>query len=262
MKSLLEDTIEITKEAGAIIMQYFRGPYDVKDKSPDNPVTDADYSADTFLRQRLIALLPEAGWLSEETVDQPGRLKREWVWVVDPLDGTKEFILGIPEFSVSVALVENGQPILGMIYNPATEELFYGTRDGGVFCNDTPCQVSDCTQLEGAMIDASRTEYERGEFESFQGLLRIRIVGSTAYKLARVAAGLCDASWSRSPRNEWDVCAGVLLVTEGGGRCVDLNNAPFTFNRAHTVVRGFVADNGHLHHGITTMLASYGPANG
>ena len=260
MEALLKDTIEITKAAGDTIMGYYRSSYDVKEKSPDNPVTDADYAADTLLKQSLTARLPEAGWLSEETVDQPDRLQKERVWIVDPLDGTKEFIMGIPEFAVSVALVEDGQPILGVIYNPAADELFYGTSHGGIFLNDRRVKVTDRTQLKGARIDASRSERKRGEFEPFEDHLQIRIMGSAAYKLARVAAGLCDASWSRGPKNEWDICAGVLLVMEAGGRCVDLNNAAFIFNRPSTLVSGFIADNGRLHNSIIRTLAPYGAA--
>jgi len=238
MEALLKDTIEITKAAGAAIMQYYKSSFTVEDKSPDNPVTDADYAADTLLHQRLTARLPEAGWLSEETVDQPDRLQKEKVWIVDPLDGTKEFIMGIPEFAVSVALVENGQPILGVIYNPASAELFYGVRGSGVFLNGNRAQVTRRDQLEGARVDASRSECKRGEFEPFEDMLKIQIIGGTAYKLGRVAAGLCDASWSRGPKNEWDICAGVLLITEAGGRCVDLNNTPFIFNRRNNLGSG------------------------
>ncbi|MGD9335075.1 MAG: 3'(2'),5'-bisphosphate nucleotidase CysQ [Desulfobacterales bacterium] len=252
MESLLKDTIEITKAAGDVIMQYYKSYYDVKNKSPDNPVTDADYAADTLLRHRLTVRLPEAGWLSEETVDQPDRLQRERVWIVDPLDGTKEFIMGIPEFSVSVALVENGQPVLGVIYNPASDELFYGMRGSGVFINGSRAQVTKRNQLEGALIDASRSECKRGEFEPFKNLLQIRIMGSTV--------GLSDASWSRGPKNEWDICAGVLLITEAGGRCVDLNNTPFIFNRPNTLVSGFIADNGRLHNRIISTITPYGAA--
>jgi myo-inositol-1(or 4)-monophosphatase len=260
MEALLKDTIEITKAAGAAIMQYYKSSYTVKDKSPDNPVTDADYAADTLLHQRLTLRLPEAGWLSEETVDQPDRLQKEKVWIVDPLDGTKEFIMGNPEFAVSVALVENGQPILGVIYNPASAELFYGVRGSGIFLNGSRVQVTKRNQLEGAQVDASRSECKRGEFEPFEDMLQIRIMGGTAYKLARVAGGLCDASWSRGPKNEWDICAGVLLITEAGGRCVDLNNAPFIFNRPKTLVNGFIADNGRLHNRIITTITPYGAA--
>ena len=258
MKSLLTDVIQATKEAGAAIIQYYNSSYHVEDKSPDNPVTEADYAANTVLQNKLNALLPEAGWLSEESIDQPERLKRNNVWVVDPLDGTKDFILGIPEFSVSVALVEDGQPILGVIYNPVKDEVFYGLRQGGVFLNGNPIKVSGRQQLKGARLDASRSEFKRGEFSDFEDLFRIQMMGSTAYKLARVAAGRCDASWSRGPKNEWDICAGVLLVTEAGGCCVDLSNRPFTFNAANTLVNGFIADNGRLHNLIVDTLAPFG----
>jgi myo-inositol-1(or 4)-monophosphatase len=260
METLLKETVEKTKEAGSAIMGYYNSSYNVKDKSIDNPVTDADYAADSLLQEGLTVLLPEAGWLSEEGIDQPERLKKKLVWVVDPLDGTKEFIMGIPEFSVSVALVEDGQPILGVIYNPAKEELFYGIRGNGIFLNDRQVQVSGRSQLEGAQVSASRSEFRRGEFKPFEELFKIRIMGSTAYKLARVAAGLCDASWSRGPKNEWDICAGVLLVTEAGGRCVDLSDSPFTFNRSKTLISGFIADNGRLHDSIIATLAPYGAA--
>ena len=257
MEYLLENTIEITRSAGITIMKYYKTGYSVKNKSPDNPVTDADYAADRLLRQKLSALIPEAGWLSEESTDWTERLQKDLVWIVDPLDGTKEFIKGTPEFSVSVALAEKGEPVLGVIYNPASEELFYGMRNGGVFSNGVPVRVTKRTQLEGALIDASHSESERGEFDPFSPLLEIHPVGSTAYKLARVAAGLCDASWSRGPKNEWDVCAGTLLVVEAGGNCVDLENAPFTFNLPDPLVKGFIADNGCLHDNIMELLAPY-----
>jgi myo-inositol-1(or 4)-monophosphatase len=257
MNDLLQDTLKITRTAGAAIMQYYKSSFDVSDKAPDNPVTDADYAADTLLKEKLRALLPEAGWLSEETVDNPERLNNKQVWVVDPLDGTKEFIMGEPEFAISVALVEDGQPILGVIYNPPTDELFYATKGGGAFFNDKMVQVTERTKLQGSIINASRSERKRGEFEPFEENFQIRTMGGTAYKLARVAAGLCDAAWSRGPKNEWDICAGVLLVHEAGGRCVNLDDEEFNFNRPKTLVNGFIADNGHLHDDLIAALAPH-----
>jgi myo-inositol-1(or 4)-monophosphatase len=257
MTTLLQDTIDITKAAGAAIMGYYRSSFDVADKTPDNPVTDADFAADNLLKERLLARLPEAGWLSEETVDSPERLNKSLVWVVDPLDGTKEFVMGIPEFSVSVALVENGRPVLGIVYNPAAQELFYARQGGPVYFNGEPVTVSPRTELAGAAIDASRSERKRGEFEPFESLLTIRTMGSIAYKLARVAAGHCDATWSRGPKNEWDICAGVLLIEAGGGTAVDLDDAPFTFNRPRTLVNGIIGDNGRLHSEILTALTPH-----
>jgi myo-inositol-1(or 4)-monophosphatase len=257
MNALLQDTIEITKAAGAAIMQFYKSAYDVTDKSPDNPVTDADFAADTLLKERLLARLPEAGWLSEETVDSKERLNNKLAWVVDPLDGTKEFILGVPEFAVSVALVEDGQPILGIVYNPPVDEIFYASKGGGVFFNGAPVKVTDRRQFAGCVVDASRSERKRGEFEPFEGVVEVRTMGSTAYKLARVAAGWCDAAWSRGPKNEWDICAGVLLVRESNGRCVNLDNEEFSFNNAKTLVNGFIADNGILHEQVMAALAPH-----
>src|SRR5690606_22078974 len=162
----------------------------------------------------LLDRLPTAGWLSEETADDPIRLERSYVWVVDPLDGTKEFVMGIPEFSVSVALVQDGQPILAVILNPATGDLFQAERGKGIWLNGWPVTVSSRRHVQGAKIDASRSEAKRGEFAPFEGMVSLNIVGSIAYKLARVAAGQADATWSRGPKNEWDICAGTLLVQE------------------------------------------------
>jgi myo-inositol-1(or 4)-monophosphatase len=260
MDHLLNETIEVTRRAGAVIMGYYWDAFSVKDKAPDNPVTDADLAADALLREALPALLPEAGWLSEETVDSPERLARRYAWVVDPLDGTKEFVLGIPEFSVSVALVEEGEPVLAVILNPASGELFAGRRGGGVTLNGRVVTTSERLQLAGSRVDASRSEMNRGEFEPFAGLVKLTVVGSIAYKLARVAAGLSDATWSRGPKNEWDICAGALLVNEAGGRCAGLDDAPFRFNQARPKVKGIMADNGRVHDELAALLRRHGPA--
>lgn len=260
MHHLLTEVINITRAAGAAIMSYYRSSFDVTDKSPDNPVTDADLAADTLLKERLLALLPTAGWLSEETSDNPNRLDKKHVWVVDPLDGTKEFVMGIPEFSVAVALVEDGQPILSVVFNPATDELFHAARGQGAFYNGQPARLSPRASLAGAAIDASRSEIKKGEFEPFKDLVTLKIVGSIAYKLARVSAGLCDATWSRGPKHEWDICAGNFLITESGGCVVDLNDDPITYNKAFPKVNGIIADNGLLHAELVAMLAPLGPA--
>lgn len=257
MNELLADTIEIAGAAGAAILKFYRSSFEVTDKRPDNPVTDADFAADRLLKEHLLSRLPEAGWLSEETVDSQERLDKNLVWVVDPLDGTKEFVMGIPEFSVSVALVENGQPILGVIHNPPTGEIFSTQLGAGVFLNGRPVTVSSRVELAGARIDASRSERKRGEFEPFESLVQLTTMGSIAYKLARVAAGLTDATWSRGPKNEWDICAGALMVREVGGRCVDLDDKEFSFNRPGTLVNGIIADNGHLHQQVIAALAPH-----
>lgn len=257
MTPLLQETIKITQAAGDAIMAFYRDSFSVKDKAPDNPVTDADLAADALLNERLRALLPEAGWLSEETVDSPERLDRELVWVVDPVDGTKEFVMGIPEFSVSVALVKDGLPTLAVIFNPPTGELYSAERDQGAFLNGKPMSASETAELTGARVDASRSERKRGEFAPFEETVELLTMGSIAYKLARVASGQSDATWSRGPKNEWDICAGALLIEEAGGRCVDLDGQPFRFNKAFPKVNGIVATNGHLYDPVMALLAPH-----
>lgn len=255
--TLLEDTIEITLAAGEAVMGFYQDSFAVRDKSPDNPVTDADLAADNLLRQRLRALLPRAGWLSEETADSPERLQRRQVWVVDPIDGTKEFIMGVPEFSISVALLEDGLPDLAVVFNPPTGELFQARRGHGAYLAGNAISVSHRAELAGAQVDASRSERKRGEFNPFEDLLALRTVGSIAYKLARVAAGHADATWSRGPKNEWDICAGTLLIAEAGGHCVDLDGRPFRFNQPFPKVNGIIATNARLFDPVRALLAPH-----
>lgn len=257
MSSLLDQTIEITRAAGDAIMGFYQDSFSVRDKAPDNPVTDADLAADALLRERLRALLPEAGWLSEETADSPERLQRSRVWVVDPVDGTKEFVMGIPEFSVSVALVEDGLPQLAVVFNPATGELIQAVRGQGTYLAGRQVTVTGRAELTGAQVDASRSERKRGEFAPFEDLLELRTMGSIAFKLARVAAGQVDATWSRGPKNEWDICAGALLVEEAGGHCVDLDGQPFRFNKSFPKVNGIIATNDRLFEPVMSLLAPH-----
>jgi myo-inositol-1(or 4)-monophosphatase len=257
MKELLSDTVKIVEEAGQVIMSYYNDSFSVTEKSPDNPVTEADMAADGLLKQRLMAQTPDAGWLSEETADTPDRLSRAACWVVDPLDGTKEFVLGIPEFTVSVAFVEEGEPVLAVILNPATGELFTALHGGGSEFGRAASLVSPRNRLAGARIEASRSERIRGEFQPFEDIVSVQTLGSIAYKLARVSSGHADATWSRGPKNEWDICAGVLLVSEAGGCCVDLDNNPITFNKSFPKVNGIIADNSRIHDELLSVLAPH-----
>jgi myo-inositol-1(or 4)-monophosphatase len=256
-QTLLVEIELITKEAGNKIRSFYRGKFEVEEKSPDNPVTEADKAADTYLKSALLSLLPNAGWLSEETVDSPERLEKEYVWIVDPLDGTKEFVMGIPEFSVSVALVKNGIPVVGAVYNPITDEMVSAYAGDGLRKNGESVSSSERQVLEGAIVDASRSERKRGEFEPFEDRFDLITMGSIAWKLARTGYGAADATWSRGPKHEWDICAGVLLIKEGGGQCVDLDGNEFIFNQPWPKVNGIIGANKHLFPDVFEMLEPY-----
>lgn len=221
---------EALEAARAVFARYTPGDVDARIKAGDDPVTAADTEVDALLRR----LLPQdgEGWLSEETTDDLSRLDRRRVWVVDPLDGTREFVEGIPEWCVSVGLVEDGEPVAGGILNPATGEAIVGARGLGVTLNGRPARVSDRPTLSGALVVASRSEVKRREWEGYtEGLFNMRPTGSVAYKLGLVAAGLADATWTLTPKHEWDVAAGVALVLASGGTVLTGQKDEIRFNR-------------------------------
>ena len=212
--------------------------FEIKETRGD-PVTEADRAADRVLRE----ILPRdgEGWLSEESADDAERLGRARVWVVDPIDGTREFVEGIPEWCISIGLVERGRPVAGGIYNPATDELVIGSVEGGVTYNGATARVLD-RGLEGATVLASRSETRRGEWERFSGApFDVRPCGSVAYKMALVAAGRVDATWTLVGKSEWDVAAGTALVRAAGGRVVLADGTEPAFNQARPVFPNFVA---------------------
>jgi myo-inositol-1(or 4)-monophosphatase len=252
--------IDAARRAGEVVMRYFGRDLVVEHKSPGQPLTEADLAADALLRELLTGARPDYGWLSEETVDGPDRLERERVWIVDPIDGTRSFIAGHPEFTISIGLAERGRPTAGVVYNPARDELFHATRGGGAFLSADGGTARPLRVGNGAIDDqlkmlASRSEIAAGEFDPFHGGWRIEPVGSTAYKLARIAAGSADAYLSRGPKSEWDICAGVLLVAEAGGRVTDLSNREPRFNGADPYVHGLIATNGALHESLLLRIA-------
>ena len=271
LDELLEGAVAAARAAAVPVMELFESSYSIWDKDDSgaamssesnapvaNPVTEADLAADRVLNHELLRLLPDAGWLSEETADSPDRLEKKAVWIVDPIDGTREYTQGEPEFAISVALALEGQVVLGVLLNPAKDELFAGRLGGGVFRNGSKLRHSDCNRLEGAVLLASRTETRRGEFEPFRALMEIREVGSTAYKLGLVATGEGDVYFTRKPRNEWDVAAGILLCREAGMMVTDLGGDSHRFNRPDPLCRGVVACAPALHAPLFDMINEIG----
>lgn len=253
---------DAARAAGAVIRKWYDADYTVTQKSTDSPVTEADTEANHVIHAAINAAFPNDGWLSEETKDSPERLRKQRVWIVDPLDGTKEFIKHIPEFCVCIALVEDGTPILGVSYNPVTDELFTGTRADGVRLNGDPIAVSELADLAAARILASRSEVGRGEWEEFRSCFTVELTGSVAFKFALIAAGRGDATFSLTPKNEWDVCAGTALVTFAGGRVSDRYGEPLRFNRPDPLLPGIIASNGLLFDPIVALLRARGKMQG
>lgn len=209
-------------------------------KDGDDPVTEADTTVDTLLRETLPA--PGDGWLSEETVDDRSRLGRDRVWIVDPIDGTKEFVAGIPEWCVSIALVEDGRPVAGGVSAPSAGQRIVGAIGHGVTVNGHGVHASTNADAATSTVLASRSEVRRGEWDRFRaGPFWIRPMGSVAWKLARVAGGFVEATWTLVPKNEWDVAGGAALVLAAGGRAWEPGKGEVRFNRERSLLTGFAA---------------------
>ncbi|MBV8774810.1 MAG: 3'(2'),5'-bisphosphate nucleotidase CysQ [Deltaproteobacteria bacterium] len=255
----LQRELELAREAalsaGEILERYFRDRgFEIEQKGKDNPVTTADFDADSEIKSVLRGPFPEYGWLSEETADSADRLSRRRVWIVDPLDGTKEFIKGIPEFVIAIALAEEGSPILGVTYNPIKREMFWCARGGGCYMDGRPVHVTATPTLEHATVLASRSETSRGEWKNYEGKLRVNPIGSVAYKLALVAAGHADATFTRTAKSEWDIASGAALIVEAGGRITDIDGSEMRFNKPSVKLKGFVASNAVLHDEIERLV--------
>src|SRR6266576_2228879 len=217
--------IEAAIEAAQTVFARFTaGAIETEYKIGHDPVTEADRAVDAVLRQNL--LRDGEGWLSEESVDDVSRLSKSRVWVVDPLDGTREFVQGIPEFCVSIGFVEDGRPVAGGICNPATNEVIIGAIDTGVFQN------GDC---------------------------QIRPMGSVAYKLGLVSAGLADVTFTLTPKNEWDVAAGAALVVSSGGFVATLENTTFRANNRQPLMSGLIAGGAFLREELLAAVQTHLP---
>lgn len=221
------------------------GAIEASSKADHSPVTEADHAVNAVLRERL--LRPGEGWLSEESKDMPERMGCAATWIVDPIDGTIEFIKGIPEWCVSVGYAHQGRAIAGGILNPATGELVLGSLDTGVTYNGEPVRASNRIGVEGALVLASRSEVARKEWDCFSSSrFEVRPMGSVAYKLALVAAGKADATWTLSPKHEWDVAAGAALIAAAGGSVFTLKRQIPSFNQQSCKLSGLVASGPQL----------------
>lgn len=254
MKQECELAIKAALKAGEAIMKVYATTFKVDHKSPEQPITEADRQANQIILETLLGAYASDGWLSEETLDNHERLKKERVWIVDPLDGTKEFITRVPEFAVSIGLAVNGEAVVGVIYNPSTKQMFSGYKGGGAFLNNKQIAVSNSQELSNAKILASRSEIKRGEWKDFDGKFNIIPSGGMAHKMAMVVCGIADGSFSLSPKNEWDFCAGTLLIKEAGGTVSRRNGDNFLFNKANPKTEDIVYGNKTIHRHLLGML--------
>ncbi|MEP9401578.1 3'(2'),5'-bisphosphate nucleotidase CysQ [Sphingomonas sp. VNH70] len=239
--ALLARTTAIAGEAAALALTQFHGDFATWEKAPGNPVCEVDLAVDRLLRDRLEALLPDAGWLSEETADDAVRLARRRVWIVDPIDGTRDYIRGRDGWAVSIALVEDGQPVLGVLHAPARGQLWTATAGGGAFCNGERIGVSGRTAFDG-----SRTPVD-ALAKIDRDLAMVVKPNSIALRMAMVANGEADFLATLRWGNEWDVAASILLAREGGATVTDAIGRKLRFNQPRPQFFGVMAATPGIH---------------
>lgn len=213
--ALARQMADVVTEAGALALSLFRTDLRTWTKANDSPVTEADMAVDSFLRDRLQALAPEFGWLSEESLDTADRLARHRLWVVDPIDGTRAFMAGAPDWVVSAALVEAGRPIAGVLFAPVTNEMFVAARGSGATRNGVPLSASPRTTFDSAAI--SGPAFMVDWFAQAAAIDRRPRVRSLALRLARVATGELDVALASGNCSDWDIAAADLIVHEANG---------------------------------------------
>lgn len=241
---LLEDT---AREAGALALGHQRAGVEAWSKKDTTPVSEADIAVDTLIKERLRTAQPTYGWLSEETKDDPARLSKSRVFIVDPIDGTRAFLKGKPEWVISIALVEDEAPIAGAVFNPVTDEMFTATADTPTRLNGETVNVTARENLEGCHMVAFPDMFPRPEWPTPWPIMDIRQRNAVAYRMALVAGGLADAMVSLSFKHEWDTAAGALLVTRAGGRVSDHLGARLRFNQPSPRGRSVIAAGPALH---------------
>jgi myo-inositol-1(or 4)-monophosphatase len=254
MQRALEVGLDAASAAGRAIRNLYGHQLQVRQKGEGGPVTEADLASNACIRDILVQAFPADGCLSEETADGGERLDRSRVWIIDPLDGTWEFTTGVPEFVVSIGLAVEGVAVLGVLYNPITEEMFSGVRGEGAWLNGARMQVSSRSDIAASTFCVSRTETGKGLLKSFEADLRLQPMGSVAYKCGLVAAGRYDGVFTYHPRNEWDICAGVAIIEAAGGRVTDRQGQPFRFNQVDPLKKPLVGTNSHIHAALMAVL--------
>lgn len=246
--------VDIVRRSGRIIREHWRMPSHARHKGRIDLVTETDLAVEAFLVQELEQLLPQALFMAEESA-RPGQQPGELCWIIDPVDGTTNFVHRLPHVGTSVALWQNGTPVLGVVNVPMLEECYWAMSGKGAFCNGAPLRVSNAKMLEDTLVATGIPYTIRQDLPDVLDRLRVvlpatqnlRRLGAASVDLAYVASGHLDAYYEMGLR-PWDVAAGVLLVQEAGGRVTRSDGGPFVFGDE------ILATNGHVHDAMVAVL--------
>ena len=238
---MLEEVARIAEEAGRIAAARCGTGFRSWEKTPGHPVCDIDLEVDSFLNERLRAVDPEAGWLSEETLDLSDRIERRRLWVIDPIDGTRDYLRQRPGWCVSVALVEDRVPVLGVLAAPARGELWSASRGQGSRRNGERLRVSRRSELAGARVPTDRLP------EPDRDLVAVPKPNSIALRIALIAAGEADLVATLKWGFEWDIAAAALIAEEAGATVTGALGQPLAFNTASGEAFGVLAATPGIH---------------
>jgi myo-inositol-1(or 4)-monophosphatase len=243
---------QICREAGEMAMRRWPGAghaLESWEKSPGSPVCEADLEVDAYLRRELGALLPSAGWLSEETVDHPERLEKGLCWLVDPIDGTRDYIRGRPGWAISVALVSEGRPLIGLLVAPARGEEWSATAGQGAWRNGKRLVASTRSELPGARVPADSLP------KPDKDLTMVDKPNSIALRIAMVGSGEADLVATLRWGFEWDVAAATLIAREAGAAVSDAFGQPLAYNKRDPRAFGLVVCAPAIHEAVVDRLA-------
>jgi myo-inositol-1(or 4)-monophosphatase len=244
------------REAGALARSMFRTDIKQWTKGASSPVSEADIAVDELIRQRLQAVTPDYGWLSEESADDRSRLTKPRVWIVDPIDGTRAYLGGREDWSISVALVEQGKPKLAAVFAPATDEFFFATAGEGATLNGVaiiaaPGEAFDIERMSGPHFLLNRVRGATSpELSNYK-------IGSLALRISRVAQGALDAAFVGGNSRDWDLAAADLLLREAGGRLTTLHGDDLRYNRVEVTHEVLVAAGRDRHARLVERLATH-----
>jgi len=238
---LAEAVAGVAAEAAQMALARWRTDFRRWEKAPGSPVCEVDLDVDRMLRARLSALDPEAGWLSEETADRPDRLARRRVWVVDPIDGTRDYIRGRPGWCVSIALVEDARPVIAVLDAPARQERWHATAGRGAWRNGVALAAGARRDLAGARVPIDALP------RADRDLAAVAKPNSIALRIAMVAADEADLVTTLRWGNEWDIAAAVLIAAEAGAGVSDALGAALAFNKPDPRAFGLVVSAPAIH---------------
>jgi myo-inositol-1(or 4)-monophosphatase len=247
---VLESVSAVVREAGAIAAARCGTDFDRWEKAPGNPVCEIDLEVDAFLRERLTELDPEAGWLSEESLDQSDRMERRRLWVVDPIDGTRDYLRGRSGWCVSVALVEDRTPLIGVLDAPARGEHWTARKGRGAWRNGERLRVSGRSGLAGARVPADQLQ------AADRDLVAVARPNSIALRIALVAAGEADLAATLRWGFEWDIAAAALIAAEAGAAVSGALGQPLAFNSASGEAFGVLVATPAIHSAAVERLRS------